>query len=207
MSPWKRSVARLGTGVHSLLPRFKILTHRPFHSSIATSLGCGTNPRITQSQLIVKSGNEGGLVVPHQDACVSFTDSPSCITFWYALEDSTRDNGCLEVAKGSHLTTAVKHRVVKGMNVENLEEPIWAVGGRSREGKEEDYEYEALEVERGTLVLFHGCLMHRSGRNRSGRGRMAYTFSVVDGDRDMPDDSCVKPERGELDRLGASSNG
>ena len=201
MSPSSRTIARLGSGVHSLLPHFKNLTHHPFHHSIATSLGCGIKPCITQSQLIVKSANKGGLIVPHQDACVSFTDPPSCLTFWYALEDSTRDNGCLEVAAGSHLTTAVKQRVVKGTNVEVLEKPIWAIGSGEREGREDEYEYQPLEVERGTLVLFHGCLLHRSGRNRSGMGRMAYTFSVVDGNRDMPDDSLMKPEEGEVDLL------
>ena len=87
------------------------------------------------------------------------------------------------------------------MKVKKLEKPIWAIGGGNREEKKEEYEYEALEVESGTLVLFHGCLMHRSGRNRSGRGRMAYTFSVVDGDRNIPNDSLMKPEDGEMDYL------
>ena len=81
----------------------------------------------------------------------------------------------------------------------DLERPIWPKG--AREGEKQEYDFEPLEVAKGTLVLFHGNLLHRSGRNRSGKGRMAYTFSVVDGDAYMPENSLMKPDEGELDCL------
>ena len=44
---------------------------------------------------------------------------------------------------------------------------------------------------------FHGNLMHRSGRNRSGKGRMACTMSVIDGKARTDDDEYMEPEDGD----------
>ena len=88
---------------------------------------------------------------------------------------------------------------------ETLEHPMWATGRREMEEKEEkgstEYEFERLEVGKGTLVVLHGNLLHRSGRNRSGKGRMAYTFSLVDGNAEMPVDSYMRPDENEIDYL------
>ncbi len=39
-------------------------------------------------------------VVPHQDSSFLITDPPSCVGLWWALEDATRDNGCLWALPG-----------------------------------------------------------------------------------------------------------
>lgn len=46
--------------------------------------------------------NIGGEVVPHQDSTFLFTDPPSVIGLWFALEDATIENGCLFTLPGSH---------------------------------------------------------------------------------------------------------
>ncbi|KAL8770613.1 MAG: hypothetical protein Q9209_003681 [Squamulea sp. 1 TL-2023] len=201
-NPFLRRIARLGLSVHQKLPTFRTLTHSLLNRSLAASLGY-TDPRITQSQLIAKLAGIGGELVPHQDGCVSFTNPPTAMTFWYALEDANMENGCLEVAKGSHLTSPLRQRLVRGKDgvprFVELDTPLWAKGSVGDIGGE--YEYEALEVKKGTLVLFHGNLMHRSGKNGSGRNRMAYTFSVVEGGVECPEDSYVMPEGGRLEGL------
>lgn len=190
------------------MPAFRNLTHSSFHRSIAESLGYCT-PRVTQSQLVAKSAGVGGEIVPHQDGCVSFTNPPSGLTFWYALEDTMVENGCLSVATGSHLTEPLRERMVKGEKgipkFEALETPLWAreayptTGTKAEQAKE--YEYEPLEMKQGSLILFHGNLMHRSGRNASEKSRMAYTFSIVDGDLETPDDNYMKPIGRDFDLL------
>ena len=50
-------------------------------------------------------------------------------------------------------------------------------------------------------MLFHGNLMHKSGRNRSGKGRMAYTFCVIDGEARTDGDECMEPEDRDLEML------
>lgn len=179
------------------MPAFRTLTHAPFHRAIADSLGY-SNPRIVQSQLIAKSAGKGSAIVPHQDGCVSFTNPPSCLTFWYALENATLENGCLSVAKGSHLTEPLKQRLVEGAKgvpkFKALENPVWAREASPAEttGGEKELQYEPLEVKAGTLVLAHGNLMHKSAGNRSNKSRLAYTFSIVEGDLGFPNDNYMK---------------
>ena len=73
----------------------------------------------------------------------------------------------------------------------DLETPLWVEG--AAQGKiPEGYEYEALEVKKGTLIVFDGNLMHTRALNKREKNRMAYTFSVVDGGARLPDDSYVK---------------
>lgn len=201
------------------MPSFRTLTDSPHHRLIAKSLGCGT-PRVTQSQLIAKLADIGGAIVPHQDGCISFTKPTSGMTFWYALEDATVENGCLLVAPGSHLTEPLTQRLTKGKgegddiglpNFEDLKEPLWAEEGNGDKAKgskevgvgplEYEYEYKPLEVKQGTLVVFHGNLMHTSGANPSLKSRIAYTFSIINGEAECPDDSYMKPVVGDYESL------
>ncbi|KAL8994345.1 MAG: hypothetical protein Q9169_005652 [Polycauliona sp. 2 TL-2023] len=205
-NPFLRRIARLGLGVHQKLPAFRALTLSAFNRSVAKALGY-SDPRITQSQLVAKLAGIGGQLVPHQDGAVSFSNPPSGMTFWYALEDSTLENGCLCVAKGSHLTTPLTQRLTKLEDgfpkFVELQKPLWAQGAADEHKTVPNgYEYEALEVEKGTLILFHGNLMHKSEANKSEKSRMAYTFSIIDGDADCPKDSYVLPEAGTLESLG-----
>jgi ectoine hydroxylase-related dioxygenase (phytanoyl-CoA dioxygenase family) len=43
-----------------------------------------------------------GAVLPHQDSTFLYTEPLSCVAFWFAFEEATRDNGCLWVIPGSH---------------------------------------------------------------------------------------------------------
>ena len=54
----------------------------------------------------------GGEVRPHQDSTFLHTDPPSVVGLWWALEDSTRQNGCLWALPGSH-RGGVARRFVK----------------------------------------------------------------------------------------------
>ncbi|KAL8977582.1 MAG: hypothetical protein Q9205_006645 [Flavoplaca limonia] len=206
--PHNAPIARLGCGIHQHLPLFRQLTHSAFHRSIATSLDY-TTPLTTQSQLITKPAHVGGRINPHQDGCSSFTNPPSALTFWYALEDASLENGCLSVAPGSHLTEPLKERLAKGTEggrpeFIQLRKPVWATssahGGRGPHQRRE-YEYLPLEVKKGTLILCHGNLMHASGANRSDKGRMAYIFTIIDGSVDCPADAYLRPLDGDFLKL------
>ncbi|KAL8794976.1 MAG: hypothetical protein Q9195_002558 [Heterodermia aff. obscurata] len=202
---FERRIARLGCGVHRL-PTFYALTCSAFHRSIVESLGYG-DARITQSQIIAKLAGIGGQIVPHQDGCVSFTNPPSGLTFWYALEDATLENGCLYVAPGSHLTTPLTQRLVAGDDgipvFKDLPEPLWAKEAQNSgdETRNLPYEYQALEVTKGSLVLFHGNLMHKSAANKSGKDRVAYTFSIIEGGLEVPKDLYMNPTDGGFESL------
>lgn len=50
------------------------------------------------------------------------------------------------------------------------------------EGKDESEGWVCGEVRAGDLVLIHGNLLHKSAKNTSGKGRMIYTFHVIEGE-------------------------
>ena len=83
---------------------------------------------------------------------------------------------------------------------ESLEEPLWADNVRHQEMTTE-YEYTPLEAKKGTLILFHGNLMHKSETNRSNHSRIAYMFSIVEGGLKCPDNLYMKPIVGDYDSL------
>ena len=202
---FERRIARLGCAVHKL-PIFHGLTCSAFHRSIVESLGYD-DARITQSQIVAKLARIGGQIVPHQDGCVSFTNPPSGLTFWYALEDATLENGCLYVAPGSHLTTPLTQRLAAdddGSPVfKDLPDPLWAKEAqKSRDHIQiSSYDYRALEVKKGSLILFHGNLMHKSAANKSGKDRVAYTFSIIEGGLEVPKDLYMNPTDGGFESL------
>jgi phytanoyl-CoA hydroxylase len=45
-------------------------------------------------------------------------------------------------------------------------------------------EYVVEEVKAGTLVLIHGNVLHKSEANTSDKGRIIYTFHVIDGEEE-----------------------
>ncbi|KAL8789306.1 MAG: hypothetical protein Q9213_001229 [Squamulea squamosa] len=174
---------------------------------MAASLGC-KKPLITQSQLVLKPARVGSRINPHQDGCSSFTTPPSALTFWYTLEDATIENGCLCVAPGSHLTEPLRQRLARGEEGRpefvQLRELLWAKevpDQRVDHHRLREYEYQPLEVKKGTLILFHGNLMHASGANRSEKSRMVYTFTIIDGSLHCPDDAYLRPLAGEFSKL------
>lgn len=113
--PKERAINKIGHYLHALSPPFARLLSsseeqdqeeeettaavRP--AEVARSLGF-RDPRCLQSMVICKQPEIGGAVPPHQDSTFLYTDKPSAVGFWYALEDATLENGCLSFLPGSH---------------------------------------------------------------------------------------------------------
>jgi phytanoyl-CoA hydroxylase len=47
-------------------------------------------------------------------------------------------------------------------------------------------------VEKGTLVVLHGLLPHKSGANTSPRSRHAYSLHLIDGTATYPEDNWLR---------------
>ncbi|EFX01225.1 phytanoyl-dioxygenase family protein [Grosmannia clavigera kw1407] len=162
---------------------------------IARSLGF-RDPRCLQSMVICKQPEIGGAVPPHQDSTFLYTDPPSAVGFWYALEDASAHNGCLSFWPGSHRRAPVRKRLVRrdGPNtgthlVDNTgrhfpDEPAETSTSLliSPECESDASQYVLGEVKAGSLVLIHGNLLHRSEKNVGLKGRIIYTFHVIEGD-------------------------
>ncbi|GAB1315068.1 Phytanoyl-CoA dioxygenase [Madurella fahalii] len=201
--PKHRAVNKIGHYLHGLSAPFAaLLATRPSDprgfvpgmrarpAAVARALGF-TDPRCLQSMVICKQPEIGGAVPPHQDSTFLYTDPPSVVGFWYALEDATLENGCLSFLPGSHRWAPVERRLVRKGGDSGGTEMVpnegarfprgdgYGEGMKSQEGA--GREYVPGEVKAGSLVLIHGNLLHKSEKNLSQKGRIIYTFHVIEG--------------------------
>lgn len=169
--PKALSINKIGHAMHDLDPVFAAFSHGSPLEAVAAAVGL-EQPRVYQSMYIFKQPNIGGEVRWHQDATYFVTDPVSVTTFWFALEAADTSNGCLWVQPGGH-RSPLRERFIVADGVAALErtDPLaWPDGADAV----------PVEVEPGTLVVFHGLLPHYSAPNRSPRSRHAYTLHAVD---------------------------
>lgn len=165
-------INKIGHALHELDPVFNPLSHLPELGRVADQIGM-VQPQIRQSMYIFKQPRIGGVVNWHQDATFFYSEPITVVTFWFAVEDATRENGCLWVEPGGH-TSPLRERFNREGNVttmESLDTTPWPSEEKSV----------ALPATAGTLVIFQGTLPHYSAPNRSDRSRQAFVLHVTDG--------------------------
>jgi ectoine hydroxylase-related dioxygenase (phytanoyl-CoA dioxygenase family) len=204
LKPKSASINKIGHYLHALSPGFRAMSLSSTNAAIARSLGF-QDPRVLQSMVICKQPEIGGAVPPHQDSTFLYTDPPSAVGWWYALEDATVQNGCLSFAAGSHKREEVKNRFVRkeaGTGFIDNDGERFPKGLEKEEAKVDGKEdYTLGEVKAGTLVLIHGNLLHKSERNTSGKSRFIYTFHVIEGDNRYDDRNWLQPPDEGFSRL------
>ncbi|KNE60343.1 hypothetical protein AMAG_05740 [Allomyces macrogynus ATCC 38327] len=190
--PKTRAINKIGHALHVLDPKFKAFSHRPAIATIARKLDF-IKPVILQSMAIFKQPEIGGEVPPHQDSTFLYTNPPSAVGFWFALEDCRVSNGCLTFVPRSHKTHPITKRFVRV-------DPSGKNAGTTFEGTDnlasipKDH-YVVGEVDAGTLVLIHGGVVHASSANTSPKSRYIYTFHVVDGAREYDAKNWLQPSK------------
>ncbi len=174
--PLDRAINKLGHALHDLLPAVGTLARDPRIGQALRALG-QAEPMVWQSMAIFKQPGIGGAVRWHQDATYLFTEPASVIGVWIALEDATRDNGCLVVAPGAHRRPLKERYRVDWTSrrgtLETLDETPWPADDAAK----------PLEVPAGSIVFFHDHLPHASAANRSERSRLALTLHTADASR------------------------
>jgi len=177
-----RTVNKIGHALHDLDPVFDAFSRQAGLAEIAKQIGFD-DPRLLQSMYIVKAPHVGGEVTSHTDHTFLWTEPMSVVGFWFAIEDATLENGCMWALPGGHRLPARKRfrRAADGTVFDVLDpEPYPTVGEV------------ALPAKKGTLILLHGLLPHRSNPNTSDRPRDAYTVHVIDGAADYPADNWLQ---------------
>ncbi len=114
------------------------------------------------SKLTAKEPFEGGAWEWHQDYGYWYHNGclfPLMASAMIALDCSTRENGCLQVLKGSHLLGRVEHRLLDG---EQMGADLQRV-----EEAQKHLETVYAEMDPGDVLLFHCNTLHRSDQNRS----------------------------------------
>jgi phytanoyl-CoA hydroxylase len=174
--PKARAINKIGHALHDLDPVFDDFSHGPELAALAADLGLA-QPQVWQSQLIFKQPHIGGEVGWHQDGSFFATTPQSVLTFWFALEDATPDNGCLWVQPGAQASPLRELYVCESsgtspqtqLRMHALDTLPWPAMAQAT----------ALPVAAGTLVVFGGQLPHCSAPNRSPRSRLAYTLHAT----------------------------
>ncbi|XP_070452943.1 phytanoyl-CoA dioxygenase domain-containing protein 1 isoform X1 [Equus przewalskii] len=172
--PPEKSINKIGHALHAHDPVFKGATHSSKVQAVARSLGFHM-PVVVQSMYIFKQPRIGGKVPAHQDATFLYTEPLGrLLGLWIALEDTTVENGCLWFIPGSH-TSGVSRRMVRT--------PAGSMTGISIRGSDPAWDnslYVPTEVGRGSLVLIHGEVVHKSEQNLSDHSRHVYTFHLME---------------------------
>lgn len=188
--PLAQSINKIGHALHDRDPVFAQFSRDPRLAALTSALGM-TDPRLLQSMYIFKQPFIGGEVVAHQDHTFLWTTPPTVMGLWFALEDATIENGCLWARPGSHGEPARKrfHRTAGGGTAFEVHDdrPLPLDG------------MIPLEAPKGTCVVLHGLLPHRSGANSSPRSRHAYSIHLVEASAHYPADNWLQrtePARG-----------
>ncbi len=194
--PVDKSINKIGHGLHILDKNFKSITINSTISEICTQLGY-RDPRALQSMVIIKQPGIGNEVPPHTDSEFLYTNPVTCLGFWFALENCTAKNGCLQIISGSHKMHTLKKRFVRdtekgGTKFVHVNEPLknWNPNVDHEKGEnswQNSLKYTNVEVPAGSLVLIHGNLVHKSDRNNSQTSRNAYVFHVLEADSKYDD--------------------
>lgn len=117
------------------------------------------NVKCMQSMLFVKGPGKAGQAW-HQDEFYIPTRDKSLIGVWIAIDDASIENGCLWIIPGSHKPGYMMPRVDNHSN-EYADVDTIDVSGYKEE------EIIPVEVKSGTVVFFHGYLLHSSKRNKT----------------------------------------
>lgn len=144
----------LGNDAYSLLARSKRIVE-------GVQLLLEGEPAHFHSKLMQKEPKVGGAWEWHQDYGYWYRDGflyPQMLSVLTALSPATKENGCLQVIKGSHLTGRIEHGFSGeqvGANQERVDELLKRL------------ELVYVEMDAGDTLFFHSNTLHRSDANLS----------------------------------------
>jgi ectoine hydroxylase-related dioxygenase (phytanoyl-CoA dioxygenase family) len=142
-------------------PYFDEFAHQPEILELVGTLVNG-EPVLMAVELFAKPARVGSAVPYHQDNGYFNLTPSDALTFWLALDDSTVENGCVYYARGSHRQGLLPHKasLVPGNS--------WGLAERPDPSQLDEV---PGIMKRGSSILHHCCLLHRSDRNLSDRPR------------------------------------
>lgn len=143
-------------------PRFRQWLENALFERIARTLIAGDIA--LYRAILFNKGSVGGSNIPwHQDGGALWgLSEPPVLQIWTALDDAPLDAGCLEFLPGTQragLATPLGGVV-----------PAELVAARAADGNAI-----AVPVRAGEALLIHNWVWHRSGRNRPGQRRLAFS--------------------------------
>jgi ectoine hydroxylase-related dioxygenase (phytanoyl-CoA dioxygenase family) len=170
-----QALNKIAHALHWWSPVFKKLTFSQKVKSLVREVGF-VDPKVIQGMYIFKNPRIGGEFYPHQDSTYLYTTPEiKVMGLWFALDDANEENGCLDFIPGSH-REGLKKRWYRNPNIKNN----MLIEGESPEEWFDEKKYVPAAVKKGSCVLIHGLVVHKSAPNKSDKGRPIYTFHIYD---------------------------
>jgi hypothetical protein len=132
----------------------------------------GPDFALWNTSFFAKPALKGTTTPWHQDGEYWPIRPMATCTVWLALDDSTRENGCLRVIKGSHKDHTLKpHRTNNG--------PGLALNRELLEGEYDESKAADIVLKAGQMSLHDVFLLHGSEPNHSPRSRRGMTMRFM----------------------------
>src|ERR1700681_3788250 len=157
-------------GAWRITPGFHDLLWHPAFTTPAGQL-LGGAVRFWHDQLFCKPAHHGGVVAWHQDYSYWTRPHPLAhLTCWIGLDDSTRENGCLNYIPGSHKWPDLPKPVLAG-EMDGIRDTL-------PDELKEKFEPVAIELKKGESSFHHARTMHGSHANNTPAPRRATVINV-----------------------------
>ena len=158
-------------GAWRIQPAFHDALWNPAFTVPASQL-LGGPVRFWHDQLFCKPARHGGVVAWHQDYSYWTRTKPMRhLTCWIALDDATRENGCLHYVPGSHEWELLP--------ITGLAGDMEAIRQVLTDEQQAQFEPVQVELKRGEASFHHPHIVHGSFGNRTDRPRRALVLNVV----------------------------
>jgi ectoine hydroxylase-related dioxygenase (phytanoyl-CoA dioxygenase family) len=156
---------RMTSGFHDVL-------WNPAFVMAASQLLGDKSVRFWHDQLFLKPAEHGGVVAWHQDFSYWTRTTPmQHLTAWVGLDDSSRENGCLQYIPCSHkwglLDKPALTGEMMGLTQYLTEQQIMALNDPV-----------LIEMKKGYATFHHPLLVHGSFKNNSDKPRRAFVLNV-----------------------------
>jgi ectoine hydroxylase-related dioxygenase (phytanoyl-CoA dioxygenase family) len=170
---------RISPGFHDLLwnPAFTVPASQLLEGAV----------RFWHDQLFCKPAHHGGVVAWHQDYSYWTRTQPLAhLTCWIGLDDSNRENGCLQYIPGSHRWP--------DLPITGLAGDMAAIDAVLNDEQRREFEKPvAVELKKGEAAFHHPRLVHGSFANLSDRSRRATVINVIrDGVRSASNEPLLR---------------
>jgi len=151
-------------------PALKAWAHDPRFTEPMQAFVGDANPSLFTEKLNLKRPGVGGVNPLHQDYpyWLDSAQAPDRVaTAMLFLDDATLENGCLQVAPGSHRSGQWRNRTdTDEFGANEIDAAAYA-----------DVDMLPVPLNAGSMVMFGSFLVHRSDPNRSTLQRRALLFS------------------------------
>jgi len=158
-------------GAWRITPGFHDLLWNPAFLVPASQLLRG-GVRFWHDQVFSKPARHGGVVAWHQDYSYWTRTKPMThLTCWIALDDATRENGCLQYVPRSHEWDLLPKPVLAG--------DMEAIQSVLSDEQKARFEPVAVELKKGMATFHHPLMVHGSFENRTDGPRRAAVINVL----------------------------